>query len=83
MTHAAACVSISGKGEGGDAGDDGKSQSDGRPEPPCFEMLLSCKSIEMTHTAAVCMSTIEKGDDRDGDEDAQERERRQARVLLL
>ena len=50
-----------------------RSESDGRPESFCFEMLLPCKSIETTHAAA-CVSIIGKGDRGEGDDDAQERE---------
>ena len=74
-THAAACV-IS------PATMMRRSVSDGRPEPPCIEMLPPCKSIETTIVAA-CESIIGKGDGGDGEDDAQERERRQARDSLL
>ena len=59
-----------------------RSVSDGRSEPPCFEMLLRCKSIETTHAAA-CMIGNGNGNSGDGDDDAQKLERPQVRAPLL
>ena len=62
-----------------------RSLSDGRSEPPCFEMLLRCSGIETTHAAA-CVSVSGDGDGAEsghGDDDAKELKRRKVRAPLL
>ena len=48
-----------------------RSSSDRRSEPPCFEMLLRCSGIEMTHAAA-CVSISGNGNGGDGGDSVEE-----------
>ena len=79
-------MSIIDNGDGSNGGDDKQELKRPQVRAPCLEMLLRCNCIETMHAAA-CVSIIGNGngigcDSGDGDDDAQELERRQVRAPL-